>query len=573
MTNDSAGTTYIPIVIGVTGHRDVRDQDRKVLEKRVHDILSEIKSLYPHSPVTLLSPLAEGADRLVAQVALNLGINLVVPLPMPLEEYKKDFESPESLKEFNELLGLAKESFELPDIEKFEKCGENMSERGKKYEQVGAYIARHSQILIALWDGVETRLTASTSRIVDFKLTGIPEPYAPFRSYLDHIENGPVYHVVTPRVSNPRPEAESFSLIKLYPDSHGHRLESVTIYEEILKKIDGYNRDVILYSDRLANEIEQSKLYVIPKHENLSAEAKNILQHYAVADTLSQYFQRKTKLSLIGLLVLVVAAFFSFQLYLEFFKQPLVLFLYPSTLGVAFGWYFFAKRRDFQNKHLDYRAVAEGLRVQLFWSLAGLKEEAADHYLRKQKSEMNWIREAIRITNISKSESGEVQGYAGIENDRKAYGVVLKHWVNEQAAYYTKATERDEKRLRKQERMSSFFYWLGLGLAVAMLIFHNYLHEFELIHHVMVVSIAMALAIAAALQGHIEKAALSEHVKQYERMRDLFAFASRRLEDFLKEGKLSEARHLIAHLGEEALRENGDWVLLHRARPIGVPKG
>jgi hypothetical protein len=186
---------------------------------------------------------------------------------------------------------------------------------------------------------------------------------------------------------------------------------------------------------------------------------------------------------------------------------------------------------------------------------------------------MNWIREAIRVTDISRSGTGGVQGSTGIENDGEVYGVVLNHWVNDQAVYYTKATERDERKLRRQERLSSFFYWLGLGLAVAMLIFHNYLHEFELIHHAMVVSIAMALALAAALQGHIEKAALSEHVKQYERMRDLFTFASHRLEDFLKEGKLSEARHLIAHLGEESLRENGDWVLLHRSRPIGVPKG
>ena len=33
------------------------------------------------------------------------------------------------------------------------------------------------------------------------------------------------------------------------------------------------------------------------------------------------------------------------------------------------------------------------------------------------------------------------------------------------------------------------------------------------------------------------------------------------------------ADELLRELGKEALIENGDWVLLHRERPIDIPKG
>lgn len=86
---------------------------------------------------------------------------------------------------------------------------------------------------------------------------------------------------------------------------------------------------------------------------------------------------------------------------------PLILGLYPLLMGVAVLWYLWtapipapfgllvrlvgterardlwAKRGDFQNKFQDYRALAEGLRVQFFWRLGGLTDSVGDHYLLK----------------------------------------------------------------------------------------------------------------------------------------------------------------------------------------------
>ena len=81
----------LPLVIGVTGHRDLRVQDIPELEAAVRNVLAELHAMCPKTPLVLLSPLAEGADRLVARVALADGATLVAPLPLARAEYEKDF--------------------------------------------------------------------------------------------------------------------------------------------------------------------------------------------------------------------------------------------------------------------------------------------------------------------------------------------------------------------------------------------------------------------------------------------------------------------------------------------------
>lgn len=77
----------LPIVMGVTGHRDIQDpeQIRTVLDRAIKNI----RDMYPSTPLVALSALAEGADRLFARAVLDAHIPLYVPLPFSAEEYEK----------------------------------------------------------------------------------------------------------------------------------------------------------------------------------------------------------------------------------------------------------------------------------------------------------------------------------------------------------------------------------------------------------------------------------------------------------------------------------------------------
>ncbi|MGH9970765.1 MAG: hypothetical protein ACREBG_23645 [Pyrinomonadaceae bacterium] len=579
----------IPIIIGVTGHRDIRQDDIPKLQEQVRKILEELHRKYPATSLLVLSPLAEGADRLVAQVALENTSNkqararLFVPLPLPREEYEKDFETRESKTEFHDLLKQAWKCFELPLVTgntsaSIQQYG---PDRNKQYAQVGAYIARHSHILIALWDGKRSGLEGGTAQIVDFKLNGIPGPYAPQRPQLDIVDNGPVYHIVTPRIKNPTPDGTPFNLLIKFPEGWKSSDPLEVSYGRIFERMDTFNRDANNLCPRIGAEIEKNRQYVIPEPKALAlSEAERfILDRYAIADTLAVYFQRWRRLTLITLFLIAVVAVFSFEVYADLLAHPFILAIYPLSLATAASLYLVAKRKDFQNKHLDYRALAEGLRVQLFWSVSGLSDEVADHYLRQHRTELEWIRNAIRAWNVVAEHGCVATGptYETIRRDpSKSLAIVLEHWVEDQRKFFEKATKRDRDRLNHRERIVLWFFFFGLGLAGLVVLLHLLLPEFREhspLRHPLIVVMGIAPAIAAAIGGYAQKMAFSAQAKRYDWMRALFDRAARRLKLLLKGNDYQAAQQLILDLAIEALEENGDWVMIHRERTPDVYKG
>ncbi len=132
-----------------------------------------------------LSPLARGADRLAAEIALDLGYELYVPMPFPQAEYEKDFtgidpakepsapelSADEDLAEFRALLQRAGDDWLSLD-------GDHKSEMNRAYESVGRFVVRHSDLLIAIWDGEhEGGGRGGTAEIVRYAASvGAPDP-------------------------------------------------------------------------------------------------------------------------------------------------------------------------------------------------------------------------------------------------------------------------------------------------------------------------------------------------------------------------------------------------------------
>jgi hypothetical protein len=141
--------------LGVTGHRHLaRAQD--VLAD-VERALRSVEERYPGRPLRLFSSLAEGADRIVAtQVLSREASSLVAVLPMPRHDYVADFLGPESRDEFSRLVEAADAIVELPLRESRARC----------YEQAGLYVLDHSDVLIAVWDGLPPRGAGGTADIV-----------------------------------------------------------------------------------------------------------------------------------------------------------------------------------------------------------------------------------------------------------------------------------------------------------------------------------------------------------------------------------------------------------------------
>jgi hypothetical protein len=165
------------LVIGVTGHRLHKlDLGSKHLNLSIRNTLRDIKSDYPQHKLIIMSPLAEGADRLVARIAIEeFGMALHVPLPIPYELYHTDFETHESLEEFKVLVGKAELYFELPM--KFgtqEQLISNLDGtpnelRNKQYALAGAHITERCDEMIAVWDELPPAGTGGTGQIVNWR--------------------------------------------------------------------------------------------------------------------------------------------------------------------------------------------------------------------------------------------------------------------------------------------------------------------------------------------------------------------------------------------------------------------
>jgi len=167
------------LTIGVTGHRDLDPDQLPDLIGRIHNLFDHAEEISHRRPLRLLSPLAVGADQLVAQVALTRGIRLIAPLPLPIDDYEQDFSEPERV-EFYRLLEEAEEWFSLPI--------EPDAERSTCYAEVGRYVVNHSDLLIALWDGEINHKEGGTAATLQYALETSHNGRPPLRIGLFSVE-------------------------------------------------------------------------------------------------------------------------------------------------------------------------------------------------------------------------------------------------------------------------------------------------------------------------------------------------------------------------------------------------
>ena len=157
------------IKIGITGHRNLKEQCIPCYRARIHDMLVSLKE--KHEELLVYSSLADGADRLVVEVAMELDIEYVAVLPMPKNIYITDYDEV-STDTFNTLLNKAVWEIEIPlvDGNTLLSITIDSEERNSQYEAAGLYMSDHCDILMALWDGKYSLFKGGTSEIVKYHL-------------------------------------------------------------------------------------------------------------------------------------------------------------------------------------------------------------------------------------------------------------------------------------------------------------------------------------------------------------------------------------------------------------------
>ncbi len=600
----------IPIYIGVTGHKDIPEETVPNLKATVRAVIQYLHDTYQNTPLTVISSLAEGADTLVAEVGLEAGCGLIAVLPMPREEYERDFPSDTARHGFRSLLDKAEAVFTMPyakgsTADSIRHPGEH---RDRQYAAAGNFVAAHSQVLLALWNGIEMQGPAGTSAVVRTKLSGNfdqatckPDPFfVP--------DSGPVYYIFTRRRTKdagivtkpPKPAGMDWFEDKgehtitgvdvLYPAFWNNqetgekgRITPRAYYAEILHKIDAFNADA--KSLCRSDEVQTSRQSLLPaEHANgLPRGMAAICNLYGTADVLAQRFKAESLRALKILLAGAVVGFSFLSIFSELLATVYILALFPATLGMLFLYWRHTEKKEIKDKFNDYRALAEALRVQFFWKLLGSRESVTDHYLRKFKREMGWILHAVRNVSI---EANHACRTARPPDRNASFELAMRHWVEDQRAYFEKKCREKQENIEKQQAFTLRLFVLAMLLVAALFaikgVFVFVLGHADdplgmedvkewLIGASLFVSIEVLLATGAARAAYVEKSGLLEEVKQFQRMLSLYKRAHRTIRERLAAGGPDKAEELLIELGREALTESGDWLLLQRSKPLEMP--
>jgi small nuclear ribonucleoprotein (snRNP)-like protein len=228
------------IIIGVTGHRDIRIQDKYYLAQSIEEVLDSI-ICETNKNLLIVSALADGADRLIVKVAMKKKylkrINIYILLPFDEDIYINTFGKgifiKNSLEEFSLIKSSITEYFNLKEmitkfnngqiyqsiLKNFDRNEFLISSNYKKnqiikkqYSILGEYLAFYSDILIAL----------ENSNTGKMKIGGTSECIYKRLSNQYKYLNGAIvtknrlsYKIITPRMKDKNEIDEKFKIIKI----------------------------------------------------------------------------------------------------------------------------------------------------------------------------------------------------------------------------------------------------------------------------------------------------------------------------------------------------------------------
>jgi hypothetical protein len=309
---------------------------------------------------------------------------------------------------------------------------------------------------------------------------------------------------------------------------------------------------------------------------------------YAIADALAQARQGEFKRDWIAVYAFAFLAFLCFALFSHAAAlSNLMLVLYVVSFGGIFIVVARAQMAQHQGHFLDYRALAEALRVAIYWRILGIGSRHPDDtslfetrglgaianaYPIKQSSELAWVKIALRVLELlDRSEaSAKPNGF-----DAAAHAVARQHWVRGQAAFF-------RSRGYRYNRIADVLSARGLLLTVpAPFVIVPIVLAFTssaasgleaVVRSALLVISGLMPGIASLMNEYSERLALNAQARQYDRMRVLFERADALLPDMLDATTAPLAQAIYLELGQEAMKENAEWVAIYRQRPIQPPR-
>lgn len=523
---DGAGVIPFRVRVGVTGHRRIPDDP--ALAEQVRRALERIRGLAPgRTPLRLaiVSPLAEGADQLVAEIVLEEDpeASLEALLPLSEPEYLRRFEDEESRPAFRELASRAS-SVTGP--------GPNPSTPERAYERVGRNVVDSSDVVLALWDGQDTRGPGGTASIVAYaRKRGVP---------LLWIDTKPPFEL--------REERSESVFAAAYAD---------------LERYNGPRLPTQMFDEPppRGGQVAEAGELDVPHLEEFW---RWIQPYYTRADLLADRWQmRYRRLSNILFFAAAGAVLAIAAQVLFFADTPELVFVEIGLLVLAIASVFLARKLQIHGRWISYRVLAERFRSALFLALTGADPKLESPSAQGRLGHAGqWARRAF--DEVWRARPQALPAPTLNEPLKQFVGRAL---IDDQLAYHRKAAKRYHRRQTLLTRVSYGLFTVTLVAAV--------LHAFEVGGHgtgeglswsSALVFLAIGLpALGGAFAGLEAQRQYERSVERSQGMAHRLAEVRERLE---AAEDLADVRALVQETENILLDESNDWLVTVRFQGI-----
>jgi hypothetical protein len=571
---DTTHRTNSPLVIGVSGHRNLHPECETRVRRQIDEFLATVKRRMPDTELRIMVGMAQGADLLVARTALSAGWQVDAILPMALDRYVEDFDSDSSAALLTLLKDPSVHCAVLPAPADRDESAQESVQRDALYANLTVALIDKCNVLLALWDGQASSLPGGTADTV-LRYLGARTFHGEDRGRIE-IEPavadpawGPhfVYWIPTMRSDDDAMPPREPS----YLSGIGENLLAVhkampLALEHQLTELNAYNREF----ERLRKRRKFARLdSLMPALGPIGAhEDRESLQRidfeYGKADALAIYYQRHSERLFRWFSYMALCMALLFVVYAKLLPSNALLSIYLAILVLGVVAFYFVRNQQWFSKHLIYRVLAETMRTKFF-----LRAARADGLVNAtelinltgidQFAGFSWIGNLLK--NIESLDSHESVGAA---EDPARLESVHRHWIRGQQEYFSARVRKLERDHRRLENMKSTLLYVIAALALVLLLFPDPLHSRMVGAITVKDAIVFLMGLVPAWLGIWElyqnKQAMRELLWQY---RNQLAHFTRAELQLSRSTARNQHKEILAQVGKESLMESYLWTI-HR---------
>jgi hypothetical protein len=567
---------------------DLDPDDIPNLRTAIAAFLQELKRHLPETEIQIIVGMAAGADLLVAETALDMGVRVEAVLPMALEHYVDDFDD-DTLVVLKSL--LARRDVRCTELRPPPHPGRGVhgadaAHRNAMYANLTDTLIRRASLLLALWDGVSLPLPGGTADTV-LRFLGIrTDANMPADSIMlvDTAEDTDtteklVYWIPAVRSSGTQaPTDRQPCFLRCVGDNM--LLMQKVMPESLAFQLNGLNRYNREYRELVASEglgAKDSLLASLPPDAPVNEHMMlaDIDAQYVKADLLAMHYQLRSDLLFRLFGAMTFALGLAYLIYEKLTESRILLIAYLVILLGGLGTYYVLKGKHWFPKHLTYRALAETMRAKFYLRLAGV-----DHRVNAA--------EVLGLSGIDKFhgfgwisfvmagvEVPDVRAETVHDMDMRRTRCVEKHWIESQHRYFTGKVARLERSSRRIKLLRNTLFVVILLVIMALFLFGEDMggdeqHPGISLRNLLTFSMGFLAVLLGAWELHQDKMATRELLWQYRNQ--LIHFARARLE--LSRFATPSRRHeVLVELGKDSLMASYLWTIHRYHREHEPPTG